>query len=67
MTTEYTTEHLRKHITKMEKEFAKQIFKELYPDSTLSVMSGHSAYFDRFKKLARKILDNKLDNVGKLS
>lgn len=34
---------------------AKQIYREIFPTSTLSVMSGHSEMFDKFFNVAERL------------
>lgn len=43
---------------------AKQLYKQIFPDSTLGCLSGHSGMFERFVKLAEKLENGDLTGTG---
>lgn len=45
-------------------QLAKTLYKEIFPDSTLGCLSGHSGMFERFVKLAEKLENGDLTGTG---
>lgn len=49
------------------KEFALKLYKEIYPNNHITVMSGYHPHFEKFIALSKKILNNDIDNIGRIT
>ena len=52
---------------KKTRHLAKKLYKEVFPNSSLSCLSGHSTMFEKFIEIAEKLQNGTLDkNVTSL-